>query len=107
LTPQGHEQLVRLSGWMPFERAVEVFADFTGMQVTKIVAMKSTETAGAAYVQMQEEEVGAWEQGKSQEVSAGADKMQISADGATPAPTAGAVWSHYDTGSGQKYAHWW
>ncbi len=52
LTPQGHEQLVRLSGWMPFERAVEVFADFTGMKVAKIMAMNSTETAGAAYVQM-------------------------------------------------------
>ena len=57
LTPQGHEQLVRLSGWMPFERAVEVFADFTGMKVAKIMAMNSTETAGAAYVQMQEEKV--------------------------------------------------
>jgi len=30
---------------------------------------------------MQEEEVGEWERGKDQEVSAGADKMQISADG--------------------------
>jgi len=37
LTPQGQEQLIRLSGWMPFARAVEVFADFTGMQVAKIM----------------------------------------------------------------------
>jgi hypothetical protein len=96
LTPQGHEQLVRLSGWIPFERAVEVFADFTGMQVTKIVAMNSTETAGAAYVQMQEEEVGAWEQGKDQEVHAGADKMQISADGAM-VPLRHGIWAEVRT----------
>lgn len=96
LTPQGHEQLVRLSGWMPFERAVEVFADFTGMQVSKIVAMNSTETAGAAYVQMQEEEVGEWEQGKGQEVKAGADKMQISADGAM-VPLRHGIWAEVRT----------
>src|SRR5512137_695038 len=29
LTPLGCEQLVRLSGWMPFERAAEMFTDFT------------------------------------------------------------------------------
>ena len=96
LTPQGHEQLVRLSGWIPFERAVEVFADFTGMQVTKIMAMNSTETAGAAYVQMQEEEVGEWERGKDQEVSAGADKMQISADGAM-VPLQHGIWAEVRT----------
>lgn len=96
LTPQGHEQLVRLSGWMPFERAVEVFADFTGMQVAKIVAMNSTETAGAAYMQMQEEEVGEWEQGKGQEVKAGADKMQISADGAM-VPLRHGIWAEVRT----------
>jgi len=91
---------------MPFARAVEVFADFTGVKATKIVAMNSTETAEAAYVQMQEE-VGAWEQGKSQEVRTGADKMQVSADGATPHLRWVQVWFPYATGSGQKYAHWW
>lgn len=96
LTPQGQEQLVRLSGWMPFERAVEVFADFTGVKVAKIVAMNSTEAAGAAYVQMQEEEVGEWEQGKGQEVQAGADKMQISADGAM-VPLRHGIWAEVRT----------
>ena len=96
LTTQGQEQLVRLSGWMPFERAVEVFADFTGMKVAKIVAMNSTETAGAAYVQMQEEEVGEWERGKGQEVRAGADKMQISADGAM-VPLRHGIWAEVRT----------
>lgn len=96
LTPQGQEQLVRLSGWIPFERAVEVFADFTGMQVAKIVAMNSTETAGAAYVQMQEEEVVDWEQGKGQKVNAGADKMQISADGAM-VPLRHGIWAEVRT----------
>jgi len=87
---------VRLSGWMPFEKAVEVFADFTGAKVTKIVAMNCTETAGAAYVQMQEEEVGEWERGKSQEVSAGADQMQISADGAM-VPLRHGIWAEVRT----------
>lgn len=96
LTPQGQEQLVRLSGWMPFERAVEVFADFTGMKVAKIVAMNSTETAGAAYVQMQEEAVGESERGKGQEVRAGADKMQISADGAM-VPLRHGIWAEVRT----------
>lgn len=27
LTPQAHEELVRLAGWMPFEKAVELFGD--------------------------------------------------------------------------------
>ena len=59
LTPRDHECLVRLSGWMPFGRAVELLGDFLGIQVSQIVAQNYTETAGAIYVQMQEEEV-AW-----------------------------------------------
>lgn len=81
LTPQGHEQLVRLSGWMPFAKAVEVFADFMGVQVSQVVAENYTEVAGAAYVQMQEEEVRELER-EMPEPTARADKLQISADGA-------------------------
>ena len=57
LTPREHERLVRLSGWLPFERAVELLEEFLGIEVSKIVARNYTEAAGAMYVQMQEEEV--------------------------------------------------
>jgi len=96
LTPQDHEQLVRLSGWMPFRKAVEVFADFTGVKVSQIVAETYTETAGAAYVQMQEEAVGEWERGKYPQAVAGADKMQISADGAM-VPLRHGIWAEVRT----------
>jgi hypothetical protein len=32
LTPREHERLVRLSGWVSFERAVELLADFLGIE---------------------------------------------------------------------------
>ena len=60
LTPHGHECLVRLAGWMPFGKAAEMLEDFLGVQVSPIVSQKYTENAGAAYVQMQEEEVENW-----------------------------------------------
>jgi len=46
LTPREHERLVRLSGWVSFERAVELLADFLGIEVSKVVAQDYTETAG-------------------------------------------------------------
>ncbi len=35
LTPRGHEQLVRLSSYLPFEQAMELFEDFMGIHVSK------------------------------------------------------------------------
>jgi hypothetical protein len=81
LTPHGHECLVRLSGWMPFEKAAELFADFMGIQVSKSVSQRYTEEAGAAYVGMQTEEVDHLER-EMPAAPAGADKIQVSADGA-------------------------
>ena len=95
LTPQGHEFLVRLSGWMPFAKAVELLEDFMGMQVSKNVAENSTQIAGAAYVQMQEEEVGKLER-EMPEAAAGADKLQISADGAM-VPLRHGIWAEVRT----------
>ena len=57
LTPRGHEQLVRLSSYMSFEQAVELFEDFTGIDVSKDVGKRYTEEAGAAYEELQAEEV--------------------------------------------------
>ena len=81
LTPREHESLVRLSGWMPFEQAVELLEEVLGVEVSKIVAQNYTEAAGAAYVVLQEEEV-AWLEENMPEPKAAADKLQISADGA-------------------------
>jgi hypothetical protein len=53
LTPRGHEQLVRLSSYMPFEQAVELFEDFTGVHVSKDVGQRHTEEAGAVYEELQ------------------------------------------------------
>ena len=57
LTPSGHENLVRLCGWMPFQRASEVLEDLLGIVVNKNVGQQYTERAGAAYEQLQNEEV--------------------------------------------------
>jgi hypothetical protein len=95
LTPREHECLVRLSGWMPFGRAVEILGDFLGIQVSQIVAQNCTETAGAMYVQMQEEEVAQLE-GEMPEAARGADKIQISADGAM-VPLLHGIWAEVRT----------
>lgn len=95
LTPREHECLVRLSGWMPFGKAVELVGDFVGMKVSQIVAQNYTETAGAMYVQIQEEEVAQLE-GEMSEVARGADKIQISADGAM-VPLLHGIWAEVRT----------
>jgi hypothetical protein len=81
LTPHGHEMLVRLAGWMPFEKASQLFEDFMGIQVSKSVSQRYTEAAGAAYEALQTEEVERLER-EAPLAPAGADKMQMSTDGA-------------------------
>jgi hypothetical protein len=66
---------------MPFGKAVEMLGDFLGMQVSTLVAKNYTENAGAEYVQMQTEEMERLER-EAPEARGGAEKMQISADGA-------------------------
>jgi hypothetical protein len=81
LTPLGHEQLVRLAGWMPFERAAELFEDFTRIEVSSALSRRYTEKAGEVYVELQTKEMEQLEREKPAAPS-GADKLQISADGA-------------------------
>lgn len=95
LSPREHECLVRLSGWMPFGKAVELLGDFVGVQVSQIVARNYTEGAGALYVQMQEEEVARLEQ-EMPEAAMGAGKLQLSADGAM-VPLLHGVWAEVRT----------
>lgn len=95
LTPKGHEQLVRVSSWMPFRRAVEMFGEFTGIKVSKIVSQRSTEKAGAVYEEIQKAEV-AWLQKKMPRAVLHPEKLQISADGAM-VPLLHGVWAEVKT----------
>ncbi len=81
LTPRGQESLVRLSSWMPFERAVELLADMQGICVSPAQSRRSTERVGAVYAELQEEEVERLEK-ETPAAPPGAEKMQMSADGA-------------------------
>ena len=57
LTPHGHESLVRLASWMPFEKAVELLEEMMGIGVSRSVGQRYTEEAGAAYERLQTAEV--------------------------------------------------
>ena len=96
LTPREHERLVRLAGWIPsFEKAVELFGDFLGIEVGKITSQRYTEAAGAVYEQIQKEEVEYLER-HMPPACQGAEKMQISADGAM-VPLLHGVWAEVRT----------
>lgn len=95
LTPKGHEQLVRVSSWMPFRRAVEMFGEFTGIKVSKIVSQRNTEKAGAVYEEIQKAEVE-WLQKEMPCAIVHPNKLQISADGAM-VPLLHGVWAEVKT----------
>jgi len=81
LTPYGHECLVRLASWMPFDKAAELFEAFMGIAVSKSLSQRYTEAAGLAYVSLQSKEVEQLERDMPA-APAGGDKLQMSADGA-------------------------
>jgi hypothetical protein len=95
LTPHGHECLVRLAGWVPFEKASDLLEDFMGIRVSRIVSQRYTEESGWAYEQMQREEVERLEK-EPLPAPKGAEKMQISADGAM-VPLLHGVWAEVKT----------
>lgn len=95
LTPRGHENLVRLGSWMPFERAAELLNDLLGIHISRTLSQSYTLSAGVAYEQMQTEEVAELEK-HMPAVGAGAEKMQVSADGAM-VPLLHGVWSEVRT----------
>jgi hypothetical protein len=107
LTPREHERLVRLAGWIPsFEKAAELFGDFLGIEVGKIASQRYSEAAGAAYEQIQNEEVAYLERHMPPTCS-GAEKMLLSADGATPHLRWVQVWCRCYMGYGPKCEPWW
>jgi len=81
LAPRTQEEMVRLSSWMPFERAAEMMEDMLGIQVSAATSRRSSEAAGAAYEELQTEEVKRLEK-ELPRAPQGAKKMQMSADGA-------------------------
>lgn len=82
LSPHGYESLVRLAGWMPFKRATETFEDLIGIRVDKSTCRRCAEAAGKAYENLQTEEVERLEREMPEAPAAGAEKIQVSADGA-------------------------
>lgn len=95
LTPKGRERLVRLSGWMPFRQATELFADFTGIRLSKIVSQRGTEAAGKIYEELQKAEVQQLQE-KKPCATAKPRKIQISADGCM-VPLLHGVWAEVRT----------
>jgi hypothetical protein len=57
LTPRLQEQLAHLGTWMPFGPAAELFARFTGVAVSPVMARRLTEVVGRAYIAVQAAEV--------------------------------------------------
>ncbi len=95
LTPIGRERLVRLSGWMPFAQAAELYRDFSGIEVSKNIGQRGTELAGRIYAEMEEEEVQRL-QTRHPHPIAQPKKVQISADGAM-VPLLHGVWAEART----------
>lgn len=95
LTPKGRERLVRLSGWMPFRQATELFEEFTGIRLSKIVSQRGTEKAGRVYENMQDAEAQELLE-KKPCPSVKPKKVQISADGCM-VPLLHGVWAEVRT----------
>jgi len=81
LSPRLQEQLVRLGTWMPFGRAAEMLAAFTGVVVSEPTARRQTEEAGAAYVVLQTAEMERLEK-ELPPSPPGPEKQLLSVDGA-------------------------
>jgi hypothetical protein len=81
LTPSLQEDLVRLSAWMPFERAGKELQHFRQVDVSRPTAERLTEATGAAYVALQTAEVQ-WIEKELPPASAGPRQQFLSVDGA-------------------------
>jgi len=88
LSPQFQDHLTRLAAWMPFERAAEMLAVLTGVQVSEATTRRQTYTAEAAYEAVQAAQVAAPEEPAP---PVRADKLVLSADGAMVPRVAWAV----------------
>jgi hypothetical protein len=80
---------------MPFKRALESLADMLRVHVSEATARRETENWGAAYVEVQKEEVERIEQ-ELPPAPEGPDKMLLSVDGAM-VPLVGGDWIEVKT----------
>src|SRR5947209_7461593 len=81
LTPRAEETLVRLATWMPYAQAQELLQDLVGIHVSKATARRATLSTGQAALALDEAEVERLKKALPQ-APEGADKQQVSADGA-------------------------
>src|SRR6266571_6543376 len=81
LTPRAEETLVRLATWMPYAQAQELLSDRVGIQVSKATTRRATWHTGEAALSRDEAEGERLKQEVPQ-APEGADKHQLSADGA-------------------------
>lgn len=96
LTPHAHESLVRLGTWVPsFEQAAKELNAILKVRVSEAMCRRQTEAAGAAYAAVQQQEVERIEQ-ELPLAPAGADKIQVSVDGAM-VPLVGGEWTEVKT----------
>jgi hypothetical protein len=95
LTPNLHEDLVRLGAWMPFGRAAQELQHFRGVAVSRPTVERLTEAAGAAYVALQTAEVARIEQ-VLPVPPPGPAKQFLSVDGAM-VPLVGGEWAEVRT----------
>ncbi len=79
LSPQSQDHLTRLAAWMPFDRAAEMVAALTGVQVSEATIRRQTYLAGTAYEAVQETQATATEEPVCPTL---ADKLVLSVDGA-------------------------
>jgi hypothetical protein len=81
LTPRAEETLVRLATWMPYAQAQALRASLVGIQVSKATARRATLASGQAALALDEAQEERLKQEEPQ-APQGADKHQLSADGA-------------------------
>ena len=95
LTPCLQASLTRMGSQMSFEHAVESLADTLRVQISEPTARRRTEQWGAAYVEVQEEEVKQIEK-ELPPAPVGPEKMLLSVDGAM-VPLVGGEWAEVKT----------
>lgn len=95
LTPSLQEQLVRLSTWMPFERAAREFQWFTHVPVSEFLTRQLSQAAGSAYVTVQMAQVEQLER-TTPPVPEGPSLQLLSADGVL-VPLVHGAWTEVKT----------
>jgi hypothetical protein len=95
LTPRLQDDLTHLATWMPFEKARGMLKRMRGVEVSEATVRRRTESNGAAYVALQEAEVGRIEE-ELPNAPEGPDKQLLSVDGAM-VPLVGGEWAEVKT----------